>query len=77
MAQLAKEKARLTILLKAIRDSIEKIRSEYPYTMKTILADAEKTGQKKRELEHILRQSNELVSFYQAKLKEMMRYDDE
>lgn len=77
MAQLVKEKVRLTILLKAIRDSIEKIRSEYPYTMKTILADAEKTGQKKRELEHILRQSDELVLFYQAKLKEMMRCDDE
>ena len=60
-------------MLKAIRDSIEKIKSEYPYTMKEILEDKEKTEQKKQELESILRQYNELISIYKAKIEEMVR----
>lgn len=39
LTQLSEEKDRLQNLLKAIRDSIEEIKSEYPYTMKEILED--------------------------------------
>lgn len=60
-------------LLKSIRDSIENIKSEYPYTMKDILEDTEKTEQKKQELEGILEQYNELISIYKAKIEEMLR----
>lgn len=73
LTQLNEEKERLQNLLKAIRDSIEKIKSEYPYTMKEILEDKEKTEQKKQELESILRQYNELISIYKAKIEEMVR----
>lgn len=73
LTQLSEEKDRLNNLLKAIRDSIEKIKSEYPYTMKEILENKEKTEQKKQELESILRQYNELISIYKAKIEEMMR----
>ena len=73
LTQLNEEKERLQNLLKAIRDSIEKIKSEYPYTMKEILEDKEKTEQKKQELESILRQYNELISIYKAKIEEMGR----
>ena len=73
LTQLNEEKERLQNLLKAIRDSIEQIKSEYPYTMKEIIEDDEQTEQKKKELENILSQYNELISIYKAKIKEMIR----
>ena len=73
MTQLVEERERLQGLLKSIRDSIESIKSEYPYTIKDILEDTEKTEQKKQELEGILEQYNELISIYKAKIEEMLR----
>ena len=59
--------------MKAIRDSIVQIKSEYPYTIKEIIEDEEQTEQKKKELENILSQYNELISIYKAKIEEMIR----
>lgn len=73
LTQLNEEKERLQNLLKAIRDSIEQIKSKFPYTMKEIIEDEEQTEQKKKELENILSQYNELISIYKAKIKEMIR----
>lgn len=73
LTQLNEEKERLQNLLKTIRDSIEQIKSEYPYTMKEIIEDEEQTEQKKKELENILSQYNELISIYKAKIEEMIR----
>ena len=73
MTQLVEERERLQGLLKSIRESIDNIKSEYPYTMKDILEDTEKTEQKKQELESILEQYNELISIYKAKIEEMLR----
>ncbi len=72
LTQLSEGKKRLQKLLKSVRDSIEKIKSDYPYTMKEILENEEKTEQKKQELESILSQYNELISIYQAKIEEMI-----
>ena len=73
MTQLVAERERLQGLLKSIRESIENIKSEYPYTMKDILEDAEKTEQKRQELEGILEQYMELIAIYREKIAEMMR----
>ena len=73
LTQLNEEKERLQNLLKTIRDSIEQIKSEYPYTMKEIIEDEEQIEQKKRELENVLSQYNELISIYKAKIEEMIR----
>ena len=73
LTQLNEEKERLQHLLKAIRDSIVQIKSEYPYTIKEIIEDEEQTEQKKKELENILSQYNELISIYKAKIEEMIR----
>lgn len=73
LTQLNEEKERLQHLLKAIRESIEQIKSEYPYTMKEIIEDEEQTEHKKKELENILSQYNELISIYKAKIEEMIR----
>ncbi len=73
MTQLVEERERLQGLLKSIKESIDNIKSEYPYTMKDILDDTEKTEQKKQELESILEQYNELISIYNAKIEEVLR----
>lgn len=73
MAQLAGEKKRLKSSIESVRDSIEKIKTEYPYTLKDIIDDEEKTKQKKLELEKILGQYNELISVYTARIDEMLR----
>lgn len=73
MTQLVEERERLQGLLKSIRESIDNIKSEYPYTMKDILEDTEKTEQKKQKLENVLEQYNELISIYKAKIEEMIR----
>ncbi|MGN1169962.1 MAG: coiled-coil domain-containing protein [Acutalibacteraceae bacterium] len=73
MAQLAEEKKRLQSAAESVRDSIEKIKSEYPYTLKDIIDDEEKTEQKRLELEKILEQYNELISVYTARIDEMLR----
>lgn len=73
MTQLHEEKERLESLLKSIRESIEKIKSEYPYTVKDIIEDPEKIKQKKAELENILEQYQELIEIYKAKIKEILR----
>ena len=73
MAQLVEERERIQGLLKSIRESIDNIKSEYPYTMKDILEDTERTKQKKQELENILEQYNELISIYKSRIEEMLR----
>lgn len=73
ITQLTGEKDRLQKLLKSIRDGIEEIKGEYPYTMKEILEDEDKIKQKKQELERIISQYNELISIYKAKIEEMTR----
>lgn len=73
MTQLVEERERLQGLLKSIRESMDAIKSAYPYTMKGILEDTEKTAQKKQEFESILEQYNELISIYKAKIEEMLR----
>lgn len=72
MTQLTEERERLQGMLNSIRESIESIKSKYPYTMKDILEDTEKTEKKKQELESAIEQYNALISIYKAKVTEML-----
>ena len=73
MTQLVEDRERLHGLLKSIRESIDNIKTEYPYTMKDIVEDTEKPEQKKQELESIIKQYNELIVILKTKIKEMLR----
>ncbi len=73
VTQLLEEKKRLEKLLKTINENINRIKNEYPYIMKDIIADPAKTAQKKQELENILAYYNELIAVYKAKIEEMLR----
>lgn len=73
MTQLKKEKERLSKLLREIRDRIEEIKSEYPYTMKPIVESEEMTAVKKAEMEDFIGQLNDVLASYKAKVEEILR----
>lgn len=69
MTQLVEERERLQGLLKSIKESIDNIKSEYPYTMKDILDDTEKTEQKSKNLKVFLNSITSLSPFIMRKSK--------
>lgn len=73
IAQLAKEKERLSELLKSVQVDIEKIKSEFPYTEKDFIDDDEKVASRKAELEEMLHSFEEAIKTYSEKIKEMAR----
>ena len=73
LALLIKEKERLSELIKGLKDEIIKIKSEYPYTMKSLIQDSEKISEKKKELEGIIEEWEKALDFYKSKLSETMR----
>ena len=66
------ELIRLDRMISSINGDIEKIKSEYPYTMKDILFDKEQLNQRKEELKDNIDQCNELVSFYKTKIQHLL-----
>ncbi|MDR1141190.1 MAG: hypothetical protein LBL62_05815 [Planctomycetaceae bacterium] len=73
LALLMKEKERLTKLLQSIKRKIDKIKSEYPYTMKPIVQSPEKTEARKSELKEQIKSLNEVLSAYTQRIEEMLR----
>ena len=73
LTQLADEKQRLQGLLTSIRESILKIKSEYPYLMKESLEDPETTERRKHEFESIINQYSEMIEIYTSRIDEMLR----
>lgn len=73
MTKLVQDKERLTKLIQIIKESIEKIKSEYPYTVKDIVLDPEKIAARKAEVEIVLHQYEEAISAYSLKIEEMLR----
>lgn len=71
--QLKEEKERLDKMLRSMKESIDKIKSDYPYKVKDILEDEKKVEQKKAELEELLKQYKKIAETYNAKIKEMLR----
>lgn len=70
---LVEEKGRLTKLMQSVRDKIIEIKSEFPYTMKSIIQSPAKIKAKKAELADHIHKLNELLGFYTEKVAEMLR----
>ena len=70
--KMRNELIRLDRMISSINGDIEKIKSEYPYTMKDILFDKEQLNQKKQELKDNIDQCDELVSFYKTKIQNLL-----
>ena len=73
MKQLANEKERLVDLLKTVKDSIEKIKSEFPYTIKELINDPGKIEARKAELKSLIHEYEEAIATYKARIDEMLR----
>lgn len=71
--QLKEEKVRLDGLINSIKDSIEKIKKGYPYSVKDILGDEKRVEQKRLEYREMLKQYKELVEIYNGRINEMLR----
>jgi len=69
---LIKEKERLTKLLQDIKDRIAEIKSEFPYTMKSLVQSHEKTEARKAELEDRIKHLNEVLAAYTERITEML-----
>ena len=70
--KMRNEVIRLDRMISSINGDVEKIKSEYPYTMKDILFDKEQLDQRKQELKDNIDQCNELVSFYKTKIQHLL-----
>ncbi len=73
MTQLREKHAGLTAMIAAIKENIEKIKSQYPFTIQEILDDPEKLAAKKSEYETIAEQYKEMIDFYKARIEELLR----
>ena len=60
-------------MIKGLKEEIIKIKSEYPYTMKSLIQDPEKINEKKKEQEGIIEEWEKALDFYKSKLSEIMR----
>ncbi|HAI20900.1 MAG TPA: molecular chaperone DnaJ [Clostridiales bacterium UBA8153] len=73
LAFLIKERERLAGLLQSVKSRIVQIKSEYPYTMKSIVQSPEKIEARKSELGEQIKSLNEIMSAYSQRLEEMLR----
>lgn len=71
MTHLLKEKERLTKMISAVTQSIASIKSEYPYSMKSIVTDPERINEKKNELEAYIREIKEVQAAYTSRIAEL------
>jgi len=73
ITQLAQEKERLVDLLKSVKESIERIKSEFPYTVKELIRDPSKIAARKAELKSIIHEYKEAIAAYNARIEDMLR----
>lgn len=73
ISQLIKEKERLFKLLQIVKDRIAEIKSDYPFTMKSLVQSPEKIEARKAELEARIKQLNETLAAYTEKIEKMLR----
>lgn len=70
---LVKEKERLLQTIEGIKNQIERIKSEYPYTMKELVEDASLVEKKRSELEQNVEKLKEIRQHYINVLNELLR----
>lgn len=73
LAAMTKEKERLARLVQGVRDGISAIKSEYPYTMKSLVQSPERMEALKAELEGNIKELREALAAYTARIEQMLR----
>lgn len=73
LAALQQEKIRLEQLLKRVAATIEKIKSEYPYTLKELVENEKKAAEYLKELQEMLDSYQAAILLLQHKIDELLR----
>ncbi len=73
MSSLMKQKEHLTMLLHSVKDSITRIKSDYPYTMKALVQDPHRLDERKAELQENIQLLNTLLAMYKERITEILR----
>lgn len=73
MTYLLKEKERLTKLIGEVKKRIASIKSEYPYSMKSIATDPELIKEKRTKLEAYIQELTEVQDAYISRIAEILR----
>lgn len=68
---LKKERDQLREMIKALRNEIEEIKSDYPYTKKELLDDPERLATQKEKLKKELEEERQKVSRFKKRIMEM------
>ena len=68
---LMKEKERLIGLIQKMKETIDRKKSRFPYTLKDFVNDPEKIAARKAELDEHIKRLTETLTAYQAKVAEM------
>ncbi len=72
LAKLTKEKERLEQSLQAVNATIDEIKKQYPYTLKSLLDDPDKLSSRKQELQFMIEQYQDTIAQYNTRLQEML-----
>lgn len=71
-ARLIRERDRLRKALGHLEKEIERIKGEYPYTLKQLVSSPEKLAARRGELKSLVNQLRDLVRRYESAIKEML-----
>ncbi len=72
MSELIKDITRLEKSIELVKEQIQNIKSEYPYTLKTVMESFENIDEKKRELNKKIEELTEVIEYYKAKTERMI-----
>lgn len=73
MAELEKEKTRLKSTLEKVTKSIEAIKREYPYNLKSIIDDEVELSNRKKKLDEIIIVFRKAIANYETQIQNMLR----
>ncbi len=76
VAELIRTVERREASLKRIREEIEKIKSEFPYTAKELLEDEKKIAETRQWLEQTKEAYRKQAEYWREKIKEMLREEN-
>lgn len=71
---LQEEKARLQSLLQAVQDSMDEMRSKYPFTEKELLEDPKKIREKKEQLRQEITEYEQAIGVYRQRIVSALKH---
>ena len=73
LSQMNKEQERLTKMLQTIKEQIGEVKSNFPYTMKSLIQNPNKKAAKISEMEKYVKELGLSLDVYKEKIGELLR----